>query len=187
MRKLIAGLGSALRDRAGTAAVEFALIVPIMLLVYVGTMEASSLITMDRKIQSVSGAVGDLVARADKVLTTNQLKDYFQAASGIMTPFSSSGVKQVVTAVNVAPDGSTSVEWTSQYQNGTYSTTTEYTPGQTYPLPAPMIAVAKGKMVIAAEASYSYKPLYGIVFDQAVTLSRAGFFMPRFEGTIDLD
>jgi Flp pilus assembly protein TadG len=171
----------------GVAAVEFALILPVMLLVYLGTLEASTLITMDRKVQSVAGAVGDLVARADETISASQLQDYFRAASGIMTPYSPTDVLQVVTAVDVAADGTTSVVWTRQYLNGVYSGTTPHTVGDTFPLPAEMIAISLGRMVIAAEASHSYTPLLGIVIDQPINLYRSSYFMPRFGEDIALN
>lgn len=171
----------------GAAAVEFALILPVMLLVYLGTLEASTLITMDRKVQSVAGAVGDLVARADETITSSQLQDYFRAASGIMTPYSPTDVLQVVTAVDVAADGTTSVVWTRQYLNGVYSATTPHTVGDDYPLPAEMTAISLGRMVIAAEASYSYTPLLGIVINQPIDLYRSSYFMPRFGEDIALN
>lgn len=176
----------ALRADAGVAAVEFALILPVMLLVYLGTLEASTLITMDRKVQSVAGAVGDLVARSDEKITATQMQDYFRAASGIMTPYSPGNVRQVVTAINVAADGTTSVVWTRQYLNGTYSATTPHTVGDAFPLPQEMIDISLDRMVIAAEADYSYTPLLGIVIDAPINLYRSNFFMPRFGGDIAL-
>jgi Flp pilus assembly protein TadG len=174
------------RAEGGSAAVEFALILPVMLLVYIGTLEGSMLITMDRKVQSVAGAVGDLVARADEQVTAAQMQDYFRAASGIMTPYSPDSVRQVVTAVEVRADGSTRVVWTRQYQNGTYSGTTPHTVNATFPLPAEMINIALGRMVIASEATYNYTPLLGVIFNTPVDLYRSSFFMPRFGGDIDL-
>lgn len=175
-----------LRAERGVAAVEFALILPIMVMVYVGTLEGSMLITMDRKVQSVAGAVGDLVARADETLSMTQMQDYFRAASGIMTPYSTDDVHQVVTAVRVAADGTTSVAWTLQYEDGDYSSSTPHTVGAPYPLPAEMIAVSRERMVIAAEASYTYTPLLGVIFNTPVDLYRSSFFMPRFGGEISL-
>lgn len=175
-----------LRADNGVAAVEFALILPIMVLVYVGTLEGSMLITMDRKVQSVAGALGDLVARADETLSTSLIQDYFRAASGIMTPYSPADVLQVVTAVAVAEDGTTEVIWTRQYQGTDFSSATPYAVGDEYPLPDEMIAISLGRMVIAAEASYTYTPLLGVIFDVPVDLSRSSFFMPRFGGDIAL-
>lgn len=175
------------RAQRGVAAVEFALVVPIMLAVYIGTLEASTLISMDRKVQSVASAVGDLVARADKTISQNQIRDYFRAASGVMTPYSSDPVLQVITAVRVSNDGIATVAWSRQFTNGAYATTTPHRDGTAYPLPNEMIAISKGQMVIAAEASYAYTPLFGIVFNQPIHLYRSSFFLPRFGGTIGIN
>lgn len=187
LRSSLAALARLLRADKGVAAVEFALILPVMLLVYLGTLEASTLITMDRKVQSVAGAVGDLVARADETISASQLQDYFRAASGIMTPYSPTDVLQVVTAVDVAADGTTTVVWTRQYLNGVYSATTPHTVGDEYPLPAEMVAISLDRMVIAAEASYSYTPLLGIIINQPIDLYRSSFFVPRFGEDITLN
>lgn len=85
-QRLLAHLRRLAVVEEATAAVEFALILPIMLLVYVGSVEASIAITTDRKVQSVAGALGDLVARSDTTIPMATLLDYFQAAEGIMTP-----------------------------------------------------------------------------------------------------
>jgi Flp pilus assembly protein TadG len=172
-----------LGERAA-AAVEFALILPIMLLVYLGSVEGSTLIIVDRKVQSVASAVGDLVARSDGSVSTSSLQDYFRAASGIMVPYPSAGVRQVVTAVAVDASGRTSVLWSSQFQNGIYSGTTTHRVGAAFTLPAEMIAVSRGDTVIAAEASYDFQPLLGLVFDQEVELYRSSFYLPRFGGSI---
>ncbi|WP_267911617.1 TadE/TadG family type IV pilus assembly protein [Devosia rhizoryzae] len=185
-RTLVAGLRRLARSQKGAAAVEFALIMPIMLTVYIGSIEASTLIIIDRKVQSVAGAVGDLVARSDKEILTKDLKDYFRAASGIMTPYSSQDVRQVVTAVKVASNGTTSVLWQSKFERGTYTAVRTTALPRTYRLPDEMIAISKGQMVIAAEASYSYTPLYGIVIGQEIDLYRSNFFMTRFEDEIKL-
>ncbi|ODT67259.1 MAG: hypothetical protein ABS75_24155 [Pelagibacterium sp. SCN 63-23] len=186
LRHLLGSIKRFARAQRGVAVVEFALVVPIMLVVYVGSFEASTLISVDRKVQSVAGAIGDLVARADKTMTTTQMQDYFRAASGIMTPYSSDPVLQVVTAISVNNSGEATVVWSRQYNNGTYSATTPHVTGSAFPLPAEMIAISKGQMVIAAEASYAYTPLYGIVFNQPINLYRSSFYMPRFGGTITI-
>ena len=175
------------RAEHGVAAVEFALILPIMLFTYLGTLEASTLITVDRKVQSVAGAIGDLVARIDGSISAGQMRDFFQAASGIMTPYDSSDVLQVVTAVWVDSAGNTEVIWTRQYQSGEYTDVTPHNVGQAFTLPEAMIDIARGNMVIAAEASYTYTPLRGIVFDAPVNLYRASYFLPRFGDPISIN
>lgn len=186
-RRMLGKMSALWTSDRGIAAVEFALILPVMLFIYLGTLEASTLISMDRKVQSVAGAVGDLVARSDEVITSATLNDYFRAASGIMTPYTAANVRQVVTAVKVQANGTARVVWTRQYYNGAYSATTPHTVGSNYPLPQEMIDIAIGDMVIAAEASYSYTPLLGLVIDQPINLYRSSFFIPRFGNDIALN
>lgn len=187
LRNFIDGLRRFRAAEAGVAAVEFALILPIMLLVYVGTVEAGALITMDRKIQLSSGALGDLVARSNEAITTADLTDYFQAARGIMVPYSADPLKQVVTQVLVPSSGTdVKVDWSRQFINGAMAVGTDYQKGDTFTLPQEMIDIARGQTVIVSETSYSYKPLYGVVFDQAVPLHRQSFYMPRFGTAITI-
>lgn len=170
----------------GVAAVEFALVLPIMLLVYIGTVEAGALISMDRRVQSVAGALGDLVARSPAEIPATTLQDYFQAASGIMTPFSADELTQVVTQVFVDEDGNAEVVWSRQYIDGNYAVGTQHTAGADFDLPDAMIDVALDSFVIVSETSYAYTPLYGIVFDQPITLYRENFYLPRFGGSISV-
>lgn len=171
----------------GAAAVEFALILPVMLLMYFGSAEAASLLTVDRKVQSVAGAVGDLVARSKGSLDEVEITDYFRAATNIMSPYGTTRLIQTVTAVEVSDEGETSVLWSVRYSDGELSETVDdYPEGEEYPLPQEMIDIATGQVVIAAEVDYiSYTPLLGIVFDVPIDLHRSAMFMPRFGGTIE--
>lgn len=172
--------------QAGVAAVEFALVVPIMLTIYLGTTEASALISMDRKVQSVAGSLGDLVARENASISGATLLDYFQASSGIMTPFANTELKQTVSLVKVEADETTKVIWSREFADGVISISTDHPAGTSYGLPSDMTNIAKDSYVIVSEAGYSYKPLFGLVFDQAVDLYRESFYIPRFGEPIAL-
>lgn len=177
------------RNEDGVAAVEFALILPIMLLVYIGSVEASALISMDRRVQLVTGTIGDLVARSSKVIDGSTLEDYFAAAAGVMTPYPANDLEQIVTQVKVNEDESVIVEWSRHYLDGDYTTTSgdRHAEGASFTLPDEMIEIAVDGYVIVSETRYSnYKPLYGIIFDTPVTLTRQNFYLPRFGGSIDI-
>lgn len=190
MRRLVRNIGRRFarfcRAERGVAVIEFALILPIMLAIYIGTIEASTLIIVDRKVQSVAGTIGDLVARSNSEIKVSDFQDYFRAASGIMAPYSSADVKQTVTAVRVMNDRTTDVVWQATYEDGTYRRVPDASLPDTYALPAEMIDIALGDVVIAAEATYDYTPLFGIVIDQSINLYRSNFYMPRFQGTITI-
>lgn len=172
----------------GVAAVEFALILPIMLMVYIGMVEASALISMDRKIQTVSGAVGDLVARENKAITSTTLADYVKVASGIMTPYPVAPLEQIVSQVEVSSEGVATVDWSQRFVGETLQATGAREEGEEYEgLPQQIIDIALGQYLIVAESRYSYVPLYGIPFDEPINLYRENFYLPRFGEPIELD
>ena len=182
LRRLIAGFA---RNEGGTAAVEFALIMPFLLALYFGSMEASALFTADKRVNSISSTVGDLTAQWDPddgSLPQSTLTGYFAAATGIITPYSSAGVKQVVSLVYVKSDGTTKVLWS--VANGTGATArtvgSSFTPLSTT---SETDKIAQGGCLVAAETSYSYKPLLGQIFTSALNLSHINYFISRYGAT----
>jgi Flp pilus assembly protein TadG len=174
--------------QGAVAAVEFALIMPFLLFLYMGSNELSQAITLDRRVTIIAGTVGDLVARANGTVAQTDLNDYFIAADKIVTPFPGTLLKQIVTCVSVDALGVVTVVW-SEAHNGA----TAHITGASYALPTEMIAVAANptapttSFVIVSEASYSYEPLFGLVFKAAVPLYHRSFFIPRFGGKITIE
>ena len=171
------------KDIRAAAAVEFALIVPLLLLLFLGTIEASSLITVDRRVNIISGTVGDLVSRWDPdagAISSSELTDYFRASEGIIYPYSTTGLKQVISVVQVAANGTTSVMWSCGYNGGTKrATSSAYTS-----LPPHMNELARGGYIIASETAYSYLPVLGMVYTEALDLYQESFYLPRYDAYI---
>lgn len=171
------------RDPTGVAAVEFALILPVLLLLYVGSIEASALITADRRINIISGTVGDLVARWNPdhgAIPSDVLEDYFVASEGILYPYTSTGLKQVVSVVAVDEDGNTQVLWSCGHNGGVKrEEDSEYGT-----LPNNMNTLARGSRVVASETWYPYEPILGLVFAETIDLYQQAFYVPRYEKVI---
>lgn len=163
----------------GVAAVEFALLLPFMLLLYVGSLELSQLIVVDRRVGTITGTVGDLVSRVDGTISNSMLTDYFKVAEKIITPFPTVELKQVVTCLEVSSSGVVTVKWSKPYNGAT-----AHAKGDNYALPTEMINVAKSASkatyVIVSETAYAYTPLLGIVFDQPIRMYRENFYLPRY-------
>lgn len=166
------------------AAVEFALILPFLLALFLGSIEASSLITVDRRVNVISGTVGDLVSRWDPddgTIPASTLTDYFRASEGIIYPYTTTGLEQVVTVIAVLANGTTAVVWSCAHNGGTKRTI-----GTPYPsLPANINQLARppsgSGYVVASETSYSHLPLLGVVFESAIDLYQQSFYLPRHQ------
>jgi Flp pilus assembly protein TadG len=80
------------RNDEAVAAVEFALIVPFLITLYLGSIEAAALFTVDKRVSSISSTIGDLVAQWDPsdgdltTVTNGTLPDYLSASTGIIAP-----------------------------------------------------------------------------------------------------
>lgn len=87
MRRLLRRLW---RDRSGVSAVEFALILPFLTALVVGTIEFGRLILVTQKLQNGSFILADLTARGDnnKPLAESDIKSIFLALDSTMKPFS---------------------------------------------------------------------------------------------------
>jgi Flp pilus assembly protein TadG len=174
-------------DERAVAVVEFALILPLMLLLYLGSIEASSLLTVDRRIEVVASTVADLVARwnpGDTPFAKSDMKDYFTAAQGILTPYPTGALTQVVSFVSVTSAGAAKVVWSCGFNGGTARAV-----NSTYNLQTNMknLVTNTGKtsgFLIAAEVRYPYKPVLGLVFTDAVGLNDEALFLPRFASSI---
>jgi hypothetical protein len=177
-----------LGDNRAVAAVEFALILPFLLALYLGSIEASSLITVDRRVNVLSGTVGDLVARWDPrpgPLDAATVTDYFEASESILFPYPTGDLEQVVSLVGIDADGETSVLWSCSYAGEPKVLGPGRDIGSEYEaIPTNVNLIARGGWVIASEAYLPYEPVLGIVFTDVYDLRRESFYLPRFEREI---
>lgn len=167
-------------EERAVAAVEFALILPLLLVLYCGSLETSSLFIADRHINNVSATMGDLVSQwdpADGPITNATIAGYFASSQSLMYPLDNTALKQVVSCVQVNADGTTKVIWSKAYNGGTARTV-----DASYPLAASkmMNQVARGGYIIASETYYGYRPLMGQVLSNPYNLYSENLYVPRY-------
>ena len=99
-RKAIGRLGRFVRryadSRDGVAAIEFAMIVPIMAIMFIGAVELSQAITVDRRVTQVASSTADLVARAEKQISQNEITDILKVGGYILKPYAEAPVQIVI-------------------------------------------------------------------------------------------
>jgi Flp pilus assembly protein TadG len=145
-------------DTRGVAAVEFALVAPLMAAMFVGAVEMSQAITVDRRVTQIASSTADLVARASKTISQSEIGDIMRVGSYIMKPYTATPIRIVLRNVTSSPASATNTKqsWTCSY-NGTGGTQTCECTNTTFPLPSNMVTT--NDSVIVAEVTYDYVPL----------------------------
>ena len=167
---------------AGVAAVEFALILPVMTTLFFGLNEITLLVAVDRKLGSLSRSLADLSSRANQI-STAELANDFDAAVMTMRPYDSTTLQMVVTSVLVTASGSSykgTVDWSCARHIVTKPATmsqTDYdaanlkvrTKGSTYTVPTGFQTTTTQAFMLV-ETLLPYQPSFGYFIKSTIAL-----------------
>jgi Flp pilus assembly protein TadG len=161
---------SLMEDRRGIAATEFAFIVPIMLVLFFGTVEISSGVAVDRKVTLMARTLADLTSQTLSVANSD-LTNFFELSTAIMTPYSGTPAQATISELYVDPKTlQARVEWS---QGAVPRTTSS-------PVSIPTGLAVGGTYLIFSEVSYLYVPAVGYVMAKAgITLHDVAYTRPR--------
>lgn len=169
------------RDRDGVIALEFALVLPLLLLFCFVTVEVGRFALLQMKLEHLASVVGDLASR-DRTLDVATVDDIIAVADHVLAPFRFDGNGVVVLSGVGAPDGGApSVLW--QRRGGT-GESGDAVAGidATVILPAGLTA-QDGQTLVLAEVVYTYEPwLLGAL--AARQMVERAYFRPRL-GSLD--
>ena len=176
------------RDEArGVAAVEFAFIAPIMLLLFVGTIELSAGVSVNRKLSRLSSTVSDLVTQSQS-LTANDIQAIMEVSSKVMHPYTDQ-VKIVITGMEIT-SGQARVTWSCAKND------TKFAKGSIYS-GVPTKIKTDGSYLVAAVVKTTYTPSFGwaqyseangISFDRtAINMEEEIFLRPRIGSQVQHD
>jgi Flp pilus assembly protein TadG len=158
----------------GLAAVEFALILPVMIALYFGMSEVTVGIIQDRKLTLVSRTVADLTGRYTTVDDAT-MRTILAAASNVMAPYSSDKVKITVTSVVVKKDSGGTLQakgcWSKTHALGNFDALSEGARKDQPVTPIPEGFQTDGTSYIYAEVQMPYKPTVGYTITGQITLS----------------
>ena len=99
-----------LRDHKGVAAVEFALILPLLLALFFGTFEVTQAIMASRKLQAVVRVTADLAGQYS-VLRSEDSEEIFKASNEVMEPYDTSLLGVVLSGVEIDETGMAKIIW----------------------------------------------------------------------------
>src|SRR5579859_5744601 len=160
---LFAHLRDLWADRQGVAAVEFAIVLPFMLLLYLGGVELADGFSIDVKVTDTAHIVADITSQNSSINNAMML-GILGASAKIVAPYSSSNVIVTVSEVSTDSSGRATVTWSDSYQG------TPRTVGQLMTLPSSLAGQANISLILG-EVSYAYTPNLGYTITGTVNLT----------------
>ena len=167
------------RDVSGVAAIEFALLLPMLLALLIGCLEVTFKIWSTQKAEKLAVTLSDVIAQSTAV-TAGDLTKLTGAVDKIMDPFPFGADKGKVIISSVyweQDEDAARVNWQCIY--GDYGSASKFgVEGDDATLPPGFTLVEKDNIIVA-EVFYEYEPIApGFLFDTA-SIYRRAIFKPR--------
>jgi len=158
-------------NNSGVAAIEFAMIIPIMAALFVGTYEFSAGVAVDRKVTLMARTLSDLTSQNTSV-TDTQITNFFNAGKAIMTPYPSTPVEGTITELYINPS---TLKARVQWSKGTNA----HSAGDIIEIPD-ALKVADTYLIFS-EVKYKYVPSVAWFINKVdgITLSDISYTRPR--------
>lgn len=159
-------------DRRGVSAVEFALIAPILIMIYLALAELTLGMMASRRTSHLAATLGDLAAQSEN-LTDSNITDLWAIGTSMMQPFTvSTNLKMRLTSVTMNAKGVAIVNWSKGQQMTPYNKLD----------PVPTITtdqIAPGESLMMTEVEYDYDSPIGNFLPGTSKFTDTFFHHPR--------
>jgi Flp pilus assembly protein TadG len=162
-------------DQRGISSVEFALLLPLMLTMYFGTLEVTDAISADRQITLVASTVTNIASQYTQV-SNGDVSNILGAAAQVLSPFPVANATVTLTSVYIDPNGNATVDWSATLNGTTRSGNVASS--------IPAALRVPNTSVLWGETTYKYKPLIGYVVTGTLTMGSQIFTRPRMSNCV---
>jgi Flp pilus assembly protein TadG len=165
-----------LDDVKGVAAVEFALILPIVLMLFLGGMELSNAAATHRKLTDTTIELANVVSQYT-TMAPPDVSSVFNASAQIMAPYPTSQLSIVLSEVTTNSSNVPRVTWSQAYNGAT-----PLAVGATVTMPSGLPQPSTSYMLV--QTTYAYSPTFGSGYVSAIPMSDSIYILPRQSATI---
>ncbi|PHS78372.1 MAG: hypothetical protein COB59_07340 [Rhodospirillaceae bacterium] len=166
---LIRALKSISAQDKGVVAVEFALILPFLLLILMGVIELSHGLQAKRKLLNAVQTASDLISQQTDITSTD-LDSIYLAAHLTMNPLNTTGMTIGVASVRFDDaTGTPTLDWADSSNGGT--------------VVDPLIKAdgrgEAGASIVIVTGHYTYRPLVRLIVPVDFTMTETSYVRPR--------
>jgi len=160
-------------DRKGAAAVEFALIFPILFVLNIGAAEALQVYQVQRNVAHMAAVMADITAQS-RTVTDPELQDILSASISIIHPFPKTTLQQRVTSLTANASGTVAQDWSAKKD---YSGTVAASVPPGY--------LGANESVIVTDVVYDYAPTFGFFLPDNIRFTRHAYARPRLTQKVE--
>jgi Flp pilus assembly protein TadG len=166
-------LHRAARDRKGAAAVEFALIFPVIFVLNVAAGEGVQAYIVQRQVAHIAATMADITAQS-RTVTAAELDDILTASTAMIYPFPRQSLQQRVSSMSSNSSGTAATDWTQKRDwNGSGGPS----------IPAGYLAA--NESVVIADVIYDYRPTFGLFLPDTIRITRHAYSRPRLSAKVE--
>ncbi|MEK7265294.1 MAG: TadE/TadG family type IV pilus assembly protein [Pseudomonadota bacterium] len=167
-----------LRSRSGLAAIEFAFIAPVMILLFFGVVEGSSAYSTNRKVLMSANTLADLVAQETSI-TKDSLDDLFVGMEDIIDQRDIDVTFRVVSVYLDTATGDVKVHWSRDSNDAV-----PYAAGSVFPGDIDAALLNDASSLILAETEYDYVSPISQKVIGAITMKKTATRWPRLSSKV---
>jgi len=163
-----------LRNRAGNVAVEFAILLPLIITLSFGLFEGSQAIMAYMKLVDATQTIADLTTQQQTVASTD-IDNFYLAGQLVMRPYAGGSLGIAVTSVTFDINtGAAAQAWQDTRNANPMNNATTLAAGYG----------GKGESVVIVQGTYSYSGFLHYVLPRSLTMTQLAFSRPRLVASI---
>jgi Flp pilus assembly protein TadG len=167
---------SFITSKRAVAALEFAMILPVLLLLFLGSFDAGNAIAVYMKVRAATYTLA-AITNQYSIIQSTDMTSITGAAGVVVSPYSATPLVVTISQIQIASNGSATYAWS-------YSPTgTAHSLGSTAPVPTAF--AIPNSYVVFAEVSYTYTPSFGYFVTGPITLADNLYTTPRLSQCIE--
>lgn len=163
-------LRSFARATGGLAALEFAILAPMMVFLLFGSVELIDMLAVNRRVQNTAASLADVISR-DTEVSNSEMSGLWSATDTLMYPEPDTGIQIRVTSILIEDSSTARVVWSEGQGMGPLAVDSNVT------LPSAMMRA--GTSVIMTETSFPYSSPLGLLVAGSVNMTHTAYRRSR--------
>jgi Flp pilus assembly protein TadG len=157
-------------ERKGVAALEFAILLPMMVFLLFGTVDLLDMLDTNRRVENAAASIADVVAR-DTEVSNDEVTGLWAALGVLMFPDDATGIDARVTSITVESAATARVVWSEGHGMAALVA------NSTVSLPAGMMRA--GTSIIMTETELEYGAPLRVLLPGPATLRHTAYRRSR--------